>query len=114
MPETMTIAAPTLERCRPSTAEIAGIWARHLLALYLPMNSLVFLWTGPHSWSVATLFIVPLVLAQQLDSSGRLLFERQPPEGLPAWPFDVLVYLLAALQVWVVVALVRLFTVQGI
>jgi len=76
------------------------------------VNSLAFLWTGPHSWSVATLFMVPLVLAQQLDCSGRLLYERQPPEGLPRWPFDVLVYGLAALQVWVVVALVHLFTVQ--
>ena len=114
MAETMTAVAPTLESRHPSTAEIAGIWARHLLALYLPVNSLVFLWTGPHSWSVATLFMVPLVLAQQLDCSGRLLYERQPPEGLPAWPFDVLVYGLAALQVWVVVALVRLFTVQGL
>ncbi len=90
---------------------VAGIWLRHLLSLYLPLNTLLFLWTGPHSWYVAALFMAPLFVAYRLDCSPRYE-RRQPLPGLPAWPFDLMVYALAALQVWIVAEVVRLFAAQ--
>ncbi len=110
--DTLTAAAPSLIPPALSRREIAGLWSRHLLSLYLPLNALVFLLTGPHSWWVALLFIAPLVVAHQLDSAG-FAERRQPPAGLPERSFDLLVYGLALLQFWVVFEVVRLFSVQG-
>jgi alkane 1-monooxygenase len=91
---------------------VAGLWLRHLVSLFFPGLSLAFLWTGPHRWYVAALFILPLVAAHQLDCAARVE-RRQPEESLPAWPFDLLVYTLAGLQFLVVFELARLFSVQG-
>jgi alkane 1-monooxygenase len=93
--------------------ELARIWLRHLVSLYIPAASLLFLWTGPHAWYTALAFMWPMVVAHQLDCAPR--FERrQPAASLPAWPFDALVYLLAALQIVIVAWTVALFTRQGI
>jgi alkane 1-monooxygenase len=93
--------------------DVAGLWVRHLAALFIPLLSLVFLRTGPHAWYVAPLFMLPLIAAHQIDCSAR--YERRQPEAsLPAWPFDVLVYALAGLQLWIVVETVRLFQVQSL
>ena len=109
----MAAVTSPLDVSAPSRREVAAIWGRHLLSLYLPANALLFLWTGPHAWYVAFLFMAPLVLAHQLDCAPRTE-RRQPPDALPSWPFDALVYGLAALQFWLIVELVRLFSVQGI
>jgi alkane 1-monooxygenase len=109
----MAAVTTPLEVSPPSPREVAAIWGRHLLSFYLPVNALLFLWTGPHAWYVAFLFMAPLVLAHQLDWMPRYE-RRQPPDALPAWPFDALVYALAAVQFWLVIELVRLFSVQGI
>jgi alkane 1-monooxygenase len=109
----MAAVTTPLEVSAPSRREVAVIWGGHLLSLYLPANALLFLWTGPHVWYVAFLFMAPLVAAHQLDCAPRYEV-RQPREGLPAWPFDALVYGLAALQFWLIVELVRLFSVQGV
>jgi alkane 1-monooxygenase len=104
----MTTAAQSLPASRLPAREILWIWLRQLTSLYIPLLALGFLWTGPHRWYVAALWLAPLFLAHQLDCAAR--FERrQPTQGLPARPFDALVYLLAALQIWVIVELVRLF-----
>jgi alkane 1-monooxygenase len=92
---------------------VAGIWARHLTSLYIPAVSLAFLWTGPHVWYVAILFMLPLVVAHQLDCAPWQE-RRQPDAALPDWPFDLLVYLLVALQLWIVGWTVQLFTQQGV
>jgi len=108
----MAAVTTPLDVSAPSRREVAAIWGGHLLSLYLPANALLFLWTGPHAWYVAFLFMVPLVVAHQLDCAPRYE-RRQPLEGLPAWPFDALVYGLAAVQLLLIVELVRLFSVQG-
>ncbi|MCZ6465484.1 MAG: fatty acid desaturase [Proteobacteria bacterium] len=97
----------------PTPGEIARVWVLHLTALYIPGLTLAFLWTGPHRWYWAAFFMVPLAIAHHIDCSSRLE-QRQPRESMPAWPFDGLVYLLAALQIWIVAETVLLFTVQGI
>jgi alkane 1-monooxygenase len=109
----MSSATTTLEAPSLSPLGIARLWAKHLTALYIPGIALLFLWTGPHAWYVAPFFMVPMVLAHQLDCGVRRE-RRQPAPDLPAWPFDALVYLLAGLQFWVIVETVRLFSVQGI
>jgi alkane 1-monooxygenase len=92
---------------------VAGLWLRHLVAFLFPAVSLLFLWTGPHRWYVAPLLMMPLVVLHQIDCGSRVE-RRQPAASLPAWPFDAIVYALAALQFLVVFELVRLFSVQGI
>ena len=108
----MATAAATAE-LPLAPGEVAKLWLRHLVSLYIPAASLLFLWTGPHAWYTALAFMWPMVVAHQLDCAPR--FERrQPAAALPAWPFDALVYLLAALQIAIVVWTVLLFRQQGI
>ncbi|MGH0036972.1 MAG: fatty acid desaturase [Myxococcota bacterium] len=108
----MATTAESLPEVQLAPAQIAGIWVRHLTSLLLPVNALAFLWTGPHPWYIAPLFMMPVVVAHYFDCRQRVE-QRQPVESLPAWPFDALVYALAALQIVVVVSLVHLFTLQG-
>jgi alkane 1-monooxygenase len=93
--------------------ETASLFGRHLLAFWFPGTAFGFLVTGPHAWYVALLFLVPGFVAHWLDTSGRREL-RQPPEGLRDWPFDGIVYALAALQLANVALLVRLFAVQDL
>ena len=96
----------------PLTAgQLAWIFTKHLTALYIPGITLLFLLTGPHTWYTALLFMVPMALAHQLDCSPRLE-RRQPRESVPAWPFDVIVYALVAIQGLVIWEMVQLFRVQ--
>jgi alkane 1-monooxygenase len=109
----MASAAPTLESDVPQTSEVLGIWLRHLTSFYIPTITLLFLVTGPHPWYVGVAFMFPMMLAHQIDCSARC--ERQQrSESLPAWPFDLLVYGLAAMQFLIVAQIIRLFSVQGI
>jgi alkane 1-monooxygenase len=108
----MSIPAAPLPLESPSSVDVLVLWARHLTALYVPAVAILFLWTGPHPWYVAPCFMLPLLLAHQIDCGGRRE-ARQPAGRLPAWPFDGLVYALAGLQLWIVFELVRLFSVQG-
>lgn len=106
-------AAPPLAAAAPSARETGWIWLRHLTSLFFPALALAFVWTGPHSWYVAPLFMAPIVLAFVLDT--RPHYERrQPAESLPAWPFDALVYALAALQLLVVFELCRMYQQQAV
>jgi len=91
---------------------VSWIWVRHLSSLLIPVSTLAFLWTGPHVWYVAPLFMLPPIFALVLDSNSTVEL-RQPVASTPAWPFDALVYFLAALQLLIVFELARLFSVQG-
>jgi alkane 1-monooxygenase len=92
--------------------KVAWIWLRHLTSLYFPAASLLFIWTGPHPWYVAPLFLGTSVLAFVFDDASRGE-PRQPEAALPAWPFDALVYVLAGLQLLIVFELVRTFAHQS-
>jgi len=109
----MTAASAPAAPAAPPIREVARAFASHLTALYIPGVVLLFVWTGPHPWYLAPAFMLPMVLAHQIDCGpGRET--KAPLAGLPAWPFDGLVYLLAALQFSIVIGTVRLFSVQGI
>ncbi len=109
----MSSATTTVEESRLRPGEVARIWLRHLTSLFIPVATLVFLWTGPHAWYVAPLFMAPFVLAYLLDTRPHTE-RRQPPASLPAWPFDALVYGLVALQFLIVFETARFFSVQGV
>lgn len=95
-----------------SALRLAGIWARHLLAFWFPVNALVFVATGPHTWNVALAFLIPVATAAALDMRGWRE-QRQPDERIPGWPFDGIVYALTAVQLANIVLLARMFSLQG-
>jgi len=97
----------------PGAREVARRFAPHLLAFWFPGNAFLFLATGPHPWWGALLFVVPLVVGHWLDTQPWTE-RREPPVRLPAWPFDLLVYALSALQLVNVALLARLFAGQGV
>lgn len=70
----------------------------HLWAFALPLITLVFWLTGPHAWWASILWILPIVALVLVDNNAPA-DRRQPPAELPAWPFDLQVYALFALQV---------------
>jgi alkane 1-monooxygenase len=69
----------------------------HLWAFVLPLLTTVFLLTGPHPWWQALLWTLPIWILVAADNRGRPDF-RQPDANTPAWPFEVQVYLLVAIQ----------------
>ena len=83
-------AAARVEAAVLPAGDVARLWLRHLTSLFIPLAALAFLWSGPHAWYVAPLFMLPFVLAYLLDT--RPVYEhRQPVAALPSWPFDALV-----------------------
>lgn len=84
-------AAPEL------TLSPARSWTLHLWAFVLPLLNLAFLLTGPHSWWAALLWTVPIWVLVAIDNRAKPDL-RQPDENTPAWPFELQVYLLTAIQ----------------
>ncbi|MDE0884620.1 MAG: alkane 1-monooxygenase [Myxococcota bacterium] len=93
-------------------SEISEIWLGHLMSFLIPLNTLAFVWTGPHRWYVALLFITPLAAYHWMDVQPYHE-RREPVETLPSWPFNMIVYLLAIVHFAVLVGLVRLFSLQS-
>lgn len=112
----MTATSPSTEaagsQSRLDARAIFRLWSRHLLALWFPINALLFVVTGPHPGWLAALFLIPIVAAYQIDTRGPTEL-RQPHPELPAWPFDGLVYLLAGIQIATVILFARLVASQG-
>ena len=106
-----TDSAP--EEFAPSRSEVFQIWFKHLTSLTIPSITLIFLWTGPHLWYIAPLFMLPLGVLLFIDQQNKAE-RRQPLKMLPAWPFDLIVYTLAILQFVIVFELARLFSTQDI
>jgi alkane 1-monooxygenase len=107
-----TSTSPDFSEDRLGFAALSWIWIRHLSSLLIPISTLAFLWTGPHLWFIAPLFMLPSIFALTLDSNSTVEL-RQPVASTPAWPFDLLVYLLAALQLLIVFELAQMFSVQS-
>ncbi|TFG91531.1 MAG: hypothetical protein E4H11_10715, partial [Myxococcales bacterium] len=83
----------------------------HLLCLVLPLTSFLFVATGPHASGVGW-WLLPLALSIAADFSG-ITDRRQPPQALPRWPFDALLYGLVALQVANLLLAFRLIAMTG-
>lgn len=92
----MSVAAEALEQ-EQTISPLRG-FVLHLWAFFLPLLTLVFLASGPHSWWAALLWTVPIWILVYVDvKSGK--DHRQPALSTPKWPFDLQVYLLVALQI---------------
>lgn len=102
----------TLPQTRLPIGSLAWIFVRHLAALWIPGTTLVFLYTGPHEWYIAPLFITAQIATFHFDTN-LTIERRQPVATTPAWPFDLLVYLLAGLQLLIIYQLAVLFSQQG-
>jgi len=100
---------------RPALApsEVSEIWIGHLMSFLIPVSTLAFVWTGPHSWYTAPLWIAPFAVFHWMDTRPRYE-RRQPVETLPGWPFDWIVYALAAIHFATLLGLVEMFRTQSV
>ncbi len=87
----------------PAVPEEAGaletlrIWLLHLLCFVVPVATLGYLLTAPHSWWGALPWIGVIAASVVADiRSGPE--RRQPARRLTRWPFDAVLYALVAIQ----------------
>ena len=97
----------------PSSLTVAKTLAPHLLSLTLPLTALGFLLTGTHPFYAALPWLFVVVLAILIDNRSPA-DRRAPVPGLPALPFDLLLAVLAALQIANIALLGRLIAVSGL
>jgi len=92
--------------------ETMRVWALHLLCFALPVASFVFLLTAPHAWYGALPWLVVIVgsIAADMRSPRE---RRQPLATMPGWPFNGVLYVLAALQLANVALIVRMVALHG-
>ncbi len=95
----------------PGLSELARIVAPHLLAFGFPLYALAFLSSAPHEGAGALYFML-LPAAHGLADRFSPKLRRQPVPRIPAWPFDVILFALAAFQLLNMVLLARLFATQ--
>lgn len=88
----------TVSGIAPRPISVSRSLALHLWAFVLPLITLAFWLTGPHTWWASILWILPIVVLVYVDNHAPP-DRRQPPADLPGWPFDLQVYALFALQV---------------
>lgn len=92
---------------------VVRTFAKHLLALSFPLLALAFVLTGPHPGWLASLFIVPILVAVWLDTGPKSEL-TQPRVHMPAWPFDALLLTLTVLQCSNIVLLARMMSAQSL
>src|SRR3954451_15076816 len=80
-----TAAGPPTTQAEPMSN--ARAFALHLWAFVLPLITLSFWLTGPHSWWASLLWTTPLFVLVYADNHAPN-DKRQPREDIPGWPFD--------------------------
>jgi alkane 1-monooxygenase len=95
-----------------SPRETVHVWALHLLCFVLPATCLAFGLTAPHEWWEALPFAAVLAGSIVLDMKAGPE-RRQPSASMPDWPFDGVLYVLAAMQLASVALLVNLVATHG-
>ena len=91
---------------RQDPAQAAFPLLAHGVSFLLPVASLIFLATGPHRWDAALAWTLPVWLCIYADLKGPSA-RLEPPESMPAWPFDAALYLHFALQICNIALLLR-------
>ncbi|MEO7331192.1 MAG: fatty acid desaturase [Minicystis sp.] len=113
MPRADALPAATSTAKTAAPLAVLRMWALHLISLALPLYVLAFLLTGPHRWFTSLPWLAVVALLFQLDKrSGPAL--HKPVEGAPAWPFDLILLALAAVQLASVVLAARLIGQAGL
>ena len=90
------LAAPVVPD-RATPLETLRIWSLHLLCFVLPVTTLAFLLTAPHRWWGALPWFGVIIASVILDTRSAPE-HRQPAARLARWPFDAVLYVLAAMQ----------------
>jgi alkane 1-monooxygenase len=111
MPDAVTETRPPAAPAVPAL-ETARVWVRHLLCFALPVTCLAFLVTAPHPVWMALAFAGVIVASIWIDMRSPSE-HRQPAQTLPGWPFDGVLWLLAAIQLASVALLVHMVAVHG-
>ena len=97
--------AVATEQSIPSPGEIARVWALHCLSFVLPVTCLAYLLGGLHvGWHAAPWLLV--LIGSVVVDMWSPAEERQPAATLRGWPFDAVLYVLAALHLVIVALLV--------
>jgi len=102
-PVAATAPSPPPERAVPVVPERSGsletlrIWCLHLLCFVVPLATLAFLLTAPHSAWGALPWLGVIAASVFADVYSRAE-HRQPAKRLARWPFDAVLYLLVAIQ----------------
>jgi alkane 1-monooxygenase len=104
--------APGAETHPASALATARVWALHLLCFVLPVTCLAFGLTAPHEWWEALPFAGVLAGSVLIDMKAGPE-RRQPDASMPDWPFDGVLYVLAAMQLASVGLLVHLVSTYG-
>ena len=89
---------PAVSHFAPRSLSNPRTFALHLWAFVLPLITLTFWLTGPHSWWASLLWILPIVVLVLIDNNAPV-DHRQPPHEIPDWPYNVQVYVLVAIQI---------------
>lgn len=84
----------------------------HLFCFVLPITTAAYLLTAPHQAGYAPLWLSVLFLSVLADCYAPP--ERRQPEAAPLWPFDVVLYLLAGLQLLTVGLLLHHVATMGL
>ncbi len=96
-----------------SPEKVSKIGLGQLVAFCIPLATLAYVWTGPHVWYVAPLFIAPMAIFQWIDTRPHVE-RRQPLDSMPPWPFELLVYALTALHFFILWLLCEMFREQAV
>ena len=96
----------------PAGSELARIVALYLLAFGFPLYTLAFLLSSPHE-GVTTLGFMLLPIGHSLADRFSPKLRRQPVPEVPAWPFDAILFALAAFQLLNIGLVARLFAPQS-
>jgi alkane 1-monooxygenase len=99
----MPTADTTVQRVSPG--DIARVWALHCLSFVLPVTCLAYLLGDARAGWYAFPWLLVLAGSVAIDMWSPSE-KRQPAAMLPAWPFDAILYVLAALHVVIVALLV--------
>lgn len=89
---------PAVSHFAPRSLSNTRAFVLHLWAFVLPLITLTFWLTGPHSWWASLLWILPIVVLVFVDNSAPP-DHRQPQLDIPDWPYNVQAYLLFAIQI---------------
>jgi len=97
-----------------TSLQVLGIWAPHTAALIAPLLALGYLLSAPHApWLAVLWFVIPGTAIQLADRySGRKTGSPHP--DIPAWPFDILLAVLVAVQFANIALLLRVVAAQGL
>jgi len=113
-PQTESPASPT--ELPPTgvgaTRGTLGLFCMHLLCFGVPLTSLGFVLTGPHSNWTSLLWFLPVVVSVLIDNRASAA-RHQPTATLPGWPFDAVLYMLVAWQFLCIVLLARMVSIGG-